>query len=92
MKLALIASALASVALALGPSEAGAQAKEVKFGCYAPLTGQLAIFGNDVIVLTVAAYLALHHRSLLMTSIPRSDGPVRGAPRPGTLRAPRTQR
>jgi len=28
------------------------------------------IFSNDVIALTFAAYLALHHRRLLMASIP----------------------
>jgi branched-chain amino acid transport system substrate-binding protein len=48
MKLALAAPALVAAALALGSTGAAAQAKEVKFGCYAPLTGQLAIFGKSM--------------------------------------------
>ena len=48
MKFAFLSSFLIGAALALGPADAGAQPKEVKFGCYAPLTGQLAIFGKSM--------------------------------------------
>ncbi|MGO4395366.1 penicillin-binding protein activator [Variovorax sp. M-6] len=48
MKHAFQLSALIVAALSFGATEANAQAKEVKFGCYAPLTGQLAIFGKSM--------------------------------------------
>lgn len=41
-------SVLAAAALSLGSAPAAAQSKEVRFGCYAPLTGQLAIFGKSM--------------------------------------------
>ena len=47
MKHALL-SVLAAAALSLGSAPAAAQSKEVRFGCYAPLTGQLAIFGKSM--------------------------------------------
>jgi branched-chain amino acid transport system substrate-binding protein len=49
MKHAFLSSVLVSAALSLGAwSVAQAQTKEVKFGCYAPMTGQLAIFGKSM--------------------------------------------
>jgi hypothetical protein len=40
---------------------------------------------DDVITLTLEAYLALHHLSLFIASIPRSDRPVRATLRGETL-------
>ena len=37
-----------AAALALAGGTASAQTKEVRFGCYIPLTGQFAIFGNSM--------------------------------------------
>jgi len=48
MKHAPLLSILLAGALTLGSSVVYAQAKEVKFGCYAPMTGQLAIFGKSM--------------------------------------------
>ena len=48
MKLSLLPPTLAAAALLLVSTTAIAQPKEVKFGCYAPLTGQLAIFGKSM--------------------------------------------
>ena len=48
MKHAFLSSVLAAAALSLGSSVVHAQAKEVKLGCYAPMTGQLAIFGKSM--------------------------------------------
>ena len=48
MKQRILTSILLAAALAFGAGPAAAQTKEVKFGCYAPLTGQLAIFGKSM--------------------------------------------
>ena len=48
--------------------------------------------GDDVIALTLAAYLALHRLSLFTASIPRSDGPVRAILRGEMLPVQRLQR
>ena len=48
MKQGFLSSILLAAALSLGAGAAAAQPKEVKFGCYAPLTGQLAIFGKSM--------------------------------------------
>ena len=48
MKHAFLSSILVASALALGPVSGSAQSRDVKFGCYAPLTGQLAIFGKSM--------------------------------------------
>ena len=48
MKNAFLSSMLIASALSLHVESASAQTKEVKFGCYAPLTGQLAIFGKSM--------------------------------------------
>ena len=48
MKQGFLTSILMAAALAFGAGPAAAQPKEVKFGCYAPLTGQLAIFGKSM--------------------------------------------
>src|SRR5688572_23544651 len=39
---------LAAATLALAAGAALAQTKEIRFGCYIPLTGQFAIFGNSM--------------------------------------------
>ena len=39
---------LAAAALALSAGPVMAQSKEIRFGCYIPLTGQFAIFGNSM--------------------------------------------
>ena len=48
MKQGFLTSILLAAALTFGAGPATAQPKEVKFGCYAPLTGQLAIFGKSM--------------------------------------------
>ena len=48
MKKFILSTALAAIAFCLGSTPAMAQTKEVKFGCYVPLTGQLAIFGKSM--------------------------------------------
>ena len=48
MKQVFLTSILMAAALAFVAGPAAAQPKEVKFGCYAPLTGQLAIFGKSM--------------------------------------------
>ena len=48
MKLASLSSSLLAAALSLATSSVQAQSKDVKFGCYAPMTGQLAIFGKSM--------------------------------------------
>jgi branched-chain amino acid transport system substrate-binding protein len=48
MKPVHLSSILLAATLSLGSSAVHAQSKEVKFGCYAPMTGQLAIFGKSM--------------------------------------------
>jgi branched-chain amino acid transport system substrate-binding protein len=48
MKNVFLSTALAVMAFSLGTTTVSAQTKEIKFGCYAPLTGQLAIFGKSM--------------------------------------------
>ena len=48
MKHAPLPSILFAAALSLGSSVGHAQPKELKFGCYAPMTGQTAIFGKSM--------------------------------------------
>ena len=47
MRKAMLSSLVLSIGLAAG-SPALAQTNEIKFGCYAPMTGQLAIFGKSM--------------------------------------------
>jgi branched-chain amino acid transport system substrate-binding protein len=48
MKHAFLSSILVASALAFGPAPVSAQSRDIKFGCYVPLTGQLAIFGKSM--------------------------------------------
>lgn len=48
MKSALIATLAAAGTLLAAAGPVSAQSGEVKFGCYAPMTGQLAIFGRSM--------------------------------------------
>ena len=48
MKHSSLSSILVAATLSLVASVGHAQTKEVKFGCYAPMTGQLAIFGKSM--------------------------------------------
>lgn len=48
MKNAVFASLALASALLASAGPAAAQSKEIKFGCYAPMTGQLAIFGRSM--------------------------------------------
>jgi len=48
MKHAFLTAALTAMALSFGTNAVHAQTKEIKLGCYAPLTGQLAIFGKSM--------------------------------------------
>lgn len=48
MKIKLLASVILAGALLHAAGPAAAQIKEIKFGCYAPMTGQLAIFGRSM--------------------------------------------
>lgn len=48
MKRMLMSAVAAAAALVWSATAAFAEAKEIKFGCYIPLTGQFAIFGNSM--------------------------------------------
>lgn len=48
MKIKLLASVILAGALLHAAGPAAAQLKELKFGCYAPMTGQWAVFGRSM--------------------------------------------
>jgi branched-chain amino acid transport system substrate-binding protein len=48
MKRIVMSAVAAAAALVLSANAAFAETKEIKFGCYIPLTGQLAIFGKSM--------------------------------------------
>lgn len=48
MKIKMLASVILAGALLHAAGPAAAQLKELKFGCYAPMTGQWAVFGRSI--------------------------------------------